>query len=118
MGVEPETFLKGADSERLTDAYHDSAFQVFFDADDRVEYVELSSDRAFGVLFADARVFSTPARALVQLLEQHAPYDPDEWELGYTYTFPRLELALWRPDKSQRNFSTVGVGRPGYFSER
>ena len=70
-------------------------------------------------------VFAQPAARLVELVAQDGPYDPDDPELGYSYIFPHLELALWRPvlpegeeDPEGRYFSTIGVGRPGYFSAR
>ena len=45
MVAEPLSFKKAPTlfpNAPEVDAYHDNAFQVFFDEDDRVEYIELS----------------------------------------------------------------------------
>ena len=124
MGLTPDPFQKGS-SPILTDAYHDAAFQVFFDADDKVEYIELSSHGPFVVTFKAVLVFELPAEDLVAFIAKDTPFDPDDWELGYSYIFPELELSLWRPtlpesdqDEDSRYFRTIGIGRRGYYSDR
>ena len=44
MEIEPETFRKSLDDKTLTDTYNESTFQVFFDVNDTVEYIELLAD--------------------------------------------------------------------------
>ncbi|WP_244170753.1 hypothetical protein [Xanthomonas citri] len=64
---------------------------------------------------------STPASRLVEKFLTVTPFDPFDKELGYSYVFPALELALWRPDMEEpqgKYFSTVGIGCVGYFSRR
>jgi hypothetical protein len=124
MGTTPETFRKSGHDATETDAYHHSAFQVFFDKD-IVEYIELSADESVTATYKGRNVFETKAQELVDLVSREAPYDPEDPELGYSYIFPKLELALWRPlkpesedDPEGRYFSTIGIGRQGYFSAR
>ncbi len=109
----------------LTRTYHNSSFQVFFDRDNKVEYIEVSRYEPLRVTYKGTNVFETKANDLVQTISSDAPFDPDDPELGYSYTFPQLELALWRPivpkddnhNSQHHYFSTMGVGQPGYFSQ-
>ncbi len=125
MGEEPETFKKLVDDDTDTDAYHNSSFQVFFDRNNTVEYIEVSRGEPLDVTYKGTNVFETKANDLVQMISSDAAFDPDDPELGYSYRFPQLELALWRPivpedddqDSQHHYFSTIGVGRPGYFSQ-
>jgi hypothetical protein len=135
MGLPPSQ--TSGPGERRYDHYLRNAFQVFFDEDDRVAYIELYRGDPVVALYQGRRVFDTPAAELVELVSRAAPFDPDDPELGYTYTFPALELALWRPARREdvegeedvgdeeylkeleaewRTFHTIGVGVRGYFS--
>jgi hypothetical protein len=126
LGIQPYVFRKGADSSSLSEAYHESCFQVFYDEDDRVEYIEVSSGgAAFVTVYGGKDVFETRASDLVDLVSKEAPFDSEHPELGYSYIFPRLELSLWRPampedeqDPEGQYFSTIGIGKRGYYSER
>ncbi len=121
-GQEPDPFRKTAESTQETDAYHRSAFQVFFDDAGYVEYVELSrGERSCVPLYRGHRILTLPADAALAVLAADAPFDPTDEQVPYSYTFPALELAVWRPALSGRDgrtFATIGVGRPGYFSAR
>jgi hypothetical protein len=111
----PDTFRKG-DSARLTDAYHASAFQVFFDEDDRVEYIELSVSEEFQALYKAVDVHMAATKNVVAWISKDSAYDPEDPELGHSYVFPSLDLAVWRSTDQDRRFATIGVGRKGYFS--
>ena len=61
----------------------------------------------------------------MNFISQEAPYDPEDPEFEFIYVFPKLERALWRPlnpededDPEGQYFSTIGIGRQGYFSAR
>jgi hypothetical protein len=116
----PVTFAKAAGAT-LTDAFHGNAFQVFYDDDDRAEYIELSRSEVYRALINDLDAHRTPADDLTALLSRAAPFDPDNPELGYSYVFPALDLALWRPtlqagpSGAGDTFATIGIGQPGYF---
>ncbi len=124
MDQKPDSFSKSDDSRHETDAFHQSCFQVFYDGDvPEVVYIELSSGVDFDAFYAGTDVFKTPANDLVSLISQTTPLDENDPELGYSFTFPNLELSLWRPvmpdsedDPEGRFFSTVGIGITGYFS--
>jgi hypothetical protein len=123
MGFTPLTFRKSPFNPTDTDAYLDNCFQVFFDETDRVEYIELSPNKSFEVVYKDIDIFNTEAAKLIELISKDAAYSEKDPELGYSYIFPELELSLWRPvlpenenDTEGRYFATVGVGKRGYYS--
>ena len=123
LGQEAREFLKGPGDEVTTDAFHASSFQVFYDASERVEYIELSKSPEVEPIVFGEKILQITADDAVELVQRHAAFDESNPELGYSYVFPALELALWRPvvpesedDEEGRTFSTVGVGVSGYFS--
>ncbi|AEO40446.1 hypothetical protein [Xanthomonas euvesicatoria] len=122
MAAPPTSFRKVPTSAYPTDAWHHNGFQVFYGGiEPSVEFIELSANCGFEVLCLGQRVFSTPASRLVEKFLAVTPFDPFDKELGYSYVFPELELALWRPDMEEPQgeyFSTVGIGCVGYFSRK
>ena len=103
----PRISRRGGDAG--VDGWHANSYQVFYDAAERVEFVR------------------GKAAALVRHLDAKHAYDRDRGGSGHSFTFPDVELALWRqavpgPDEQDEgdngvHFDTVGIGRPGYFSE-
>jgi hypothetical protein len=102
------------------DAYLGSHYQVFFDSAGLVEYIELSGDGPVVALYRQISVFETKVEALVAHLCRDADYDRTDWELGYSYIFPKLALSVWRPimDNAEHPyFATIGVGIRGYYGQ-
>ena len=125
MPEAPRTFRKGPGDGGGTDAFHSSAFQVFYDAQDRVEYIELSRGPEVDPQLAGVSVLEVAADEAVAHVRRLAEFDADDPEVGYSYVFPDLDVALWRPvipesddDPDGRTFSTVGVGISGYHARR
>jgi hypothetical protein len=124
MGPQSQLLQKVTDDASTIEAYHEGGFQVFFDESDEVEYIELSSfDHSFAAMYRGREVFTTRARELLDLISAEASFDPEDPEIGYSYIFPELQLSLWRPvileddeDSEGRYFSTIGIGRHGYYS--
>lgn len=117
MSLPYDTFEKVRGSGTLVDAYLDSAFQVFFaHGADVATSVELSSCELFRATINEFSVFDIPADVLVAQLARNAPFDPNDPELGYSYSFPALGLWLWRPTMPEHHgdegsfFETVGIG--------
>ena len=111
------SFRKTPASAHDTDAWHDNGFQVFYGGlEPSVEFIEVSADRSYVVKYNGLDVFATPADELVKIVAADAPFDEADPELGYSYVFPRLELALWRPTRERPYFATIAVGIAGYFS--
>ncbi|WP_386340237.1 hypothetical protein O4D10_00795 [Xanthomonas citri pv. citri] len=122
MGAPPTSFRKVPTSSHPTDAWHHNGFQVFYGGiEPSVEFIKLSGNCGFEVLCLGQHVFSTPASELVEQFLAVTSFDPFDKELGYSYLFPALELAVWRPDMEEpqgKYFSTVAIGCVGYFSAR
>ena len=96
MPEAPEEFRKLAEDPQTTDAFHESSFQVFYDAADRVEYVELSRHgTAFRARFDGEPILELDADVAVALVARRAAGGTDDG--GYAYVFPTLSLSLWRP---------------------
>jgi hypothetical protein len=123
MKAVPNPIRKG-DSAWETDAFFESAFQVFYAGDEpRVEFIELHQDDDIRPFIDGIDVFATPAAELVMRLDQKSRYDRGTDE--YCYIFHDWELALWRPvvpadpdDEDGRYFSTIAIGVRGYFDGR
>ncbi|MBK1884624.1 hypothetical protein JIN85_19565 [Luteolibacter pohnpeiensis] len=121
MSEEPKAFLKTPTSERPTDAFQELCVQVYYDSDDRAEYIEISRAPSIHPQLDGAHVFEIPATELVQQLGRDADYDSDSEDDPTDVVFPGLSLSLWRPygddpdDPESRYFATVGIGRVGYY---
>ena len=90
-------------------------FAVDFDSNGKVELLEFASSDQFRVLFHGQCIHELSADDAVALVSQHATYDANDPELGYTYMFPKLQLSLWRPGTEEPRFHAVAIGREGYF---
>jgi hypothetical protein len=85
--------------------------------------VKCGATSSLSVVYKGKKVFQIKADDLVHLIAEDAPYDPTDPELGYAYVFPHLALSIWRPvipendsDPEGQYFSTIGVGKRGYYS--
>jgi len=118
-----ESFRKTPTSPHGTDSFHQSGFQVFYEGQEpMVEYIELSRDSGFRAHYRDLDVFATPADEVAAYIARDAAFDETAREFPYSYIFPGLQLSLWRPvlpedDEAGRYFSTIGIGRKGYYDE-
>jgi len=124
MPEPPRSFRKSPKARHETDAFFQNAFQIFYGGDQpTVEFIELSGGSAVQAFYGDLDVFATPADEVVAFISREAAFDPDGREIPYSYIFPSLQLSLWRPtipesadDTDGRYFSTIGVGRKGYYA--
>lgn len=121
---EPSTpFRKETTSQHEIDAFHDCAFQVFYGGvKPTVEYIELSRGSVVQPLYRGLDVFATPSEEVVAFIARDGAFDATDWEMPYSYVFRALQLSLWRPvipdsdsDNEGRYFSTIGIGKPGYY---
>jgi hypothetical protein len=118
LGGCENSFLKSTYSTHPTDSWHEGSIQVFYcGTEPVVEYIEASRNEGFFVEYLGLSVFDTAALELANRFAQLAPFDPADPEHDYSYIFPRLELSLWRPTREDKFFSTIGLGRRGYFSD-
>lgn len=120
FGPPATSMYKAPNSRYPTDAWFGSDFQVFYEGNEpTVAFIELSSGPNLEVVLFGLPVFSTSVPALIPEIGRLAELDSTDPELGYSYTFPNLELAFWRPDNDDEEtpyFATVGMGRAGYYT--
>lgn len=120
LGAPEESFFKAPTSLHPTDAWFSNGFQVFYQGvEPTVAFIELSTGCNFHVVLFGVSVFTTEVPMVISEIMSRAELDKTDPELGYSYTFPSLELSFWRPsdnDKEEPYFSTVGIGVSGYFS--
>lgn len=116
----PTAFGRGP-GESPVDAWHDFVLQVFYDEDDRVEYVEVERDeRVRGVLYGEAVLALPVDRALAHVC-RHGHDQPETAQLPYAHVFGALDLALWRPHDGEEDtgcFASLGVARRGALASR
>jgi hypothetical protein len=113
MGAVPRRFKKTVACTTLTDAFDPLGVQVFYDADDRVEALEVFAPSRPS--FGDLDLFNTP---YVMLLEAARALDPDvqEDELGFTSN--ALGFGVYAEHKDtdpERPSEGVIVFRKGYY---
>jgi hypothetical protein len=120
LGKPASSFYKTPDSTYPTDAWFENRFQVFYEGSQpTVAFIELSSGGDVEAVLFGLPVFATAVPVLIHEAGSRAKLDETDPELGYSYIFPALELAFWRPDNDDKevpHFSTIGIGLSGYFS--
>ena len=117
-----DTFSVKLTNKRV-DCYYDAAFQIFFDEEEKIELIEISRDENIKAIFMGKNVLEVAASDLIKEISQYFVIDESDKEFGYSFIFPEIELNFWRPiipenetDEDGKYFSTVGIGRKGYFS--
>jgi hypothetical protein len=113
-------FSKTVDAERTTDELF-GAVHVYYDDQDRVEYIEIARSADVRATFDGTPLLELAPAEAVAKVAAHAPFDEDDPELGCSYVFKALDLSLWRPvddedEPEGRTFMAVGIGRRGYYS--
>ena len=104
------------------DNYHDGGLQVFYDENNKVEFIELLRGSGFTATTHGINVFDKTAQEVLEVITKVSEYNQDDLEVGYSYVFPDLELSLWRPsipeegEEDGKYFSTIGIGVQGYYS--
>lgn len=129
------SFEKGPLSASPTDAFLENAFQVFYDKDDRAEFIEVSRNGPFMVLYQGISVFETTADEFLEAVSRDTNYDKDRPEQGYSFVFPEVGLSLWRQslpedeeddeydmdgedyEKPGTYFDTIGIGTSGHYGQ-
>ena len=107
--------------EAPVDSWHDFVLQVFYDADDLVEYIEVERDEAFAALLYDEPILLLPVDRALAHVCRHGHDQPEGDELPYAHVFPALDLALWRPHDGEEDtggFASLGVAREGALGTR
>jgi hypothetical protein len=106
-----------------TDCFFENAFQVSYDGDERVEFIECARSGLFKIMFDGQALQEITAEEAMDCLRRVAASDEKTSEPGYSYIFPAIDVSLWRgvlpqagDNISGRHFEAVGVGKKGYFN--
>lgn len=117
MGVPECSFKKTTASVHPTDAWFHSAFQVFYTAAGKVEFIEVTSGSGVEVVYFGVPVFSTAAGPLIEQLSKAAVFSSED--AGCSYISRGTDVALWRPASEEPEgtfFSTFSLGVEGYYA--
>lgn len=117
MGVPEKTFNKAPASTHPTDTWFQNAFQVFYAADGKVEFVEVSGGAGIEVIWFGTPIFGTAAGPLIERLHEQSAFISDDG--GYSFIAQGLDVALWRPvveGPEGTYFATFGLGASGYYA--
>lgn len=117
LGAPESNFMKTPGSAHPTDAWFQSALQVFYTSEGVVEFVEVSGGSGIEVLCFNLPVFSTDAALLMGQFKELADFRVEEG--GCSLLSESLDIALWRPDTNESEnkfFATFGLGVNGYYA--
>lgn len=85
--------------------------------------VEISRGEGFDPEIDGVHVLRSEVDLVIEALRVRGwDYDRHDPEPGYSFVYPQLDIALWRPvishDSTEegRFFSTFAIGREGYFA--
>ena len=99
-----------------------SGFMINYSESNRVEFIELASTEYFTATFKGKDLHNIPAEKALEFVCNYDSYDENEPELGYSYTFKKLQLSLWRRvipesenERDGNSFESVGLGVANYF---
>jgi hypothetical protein len=101
-----------------------SAFQIEYDQNGRVVFIQLARRDDWTVLLEGFDVFRTSAEEVVRRIGAIVPYNPshNRREPGYSFTFPSIGLSFWRQvlpespdDEDGRYFDAAAVAVSGYW---
>ena len=102
-------------------------FMVDFNKDGVAEFIEIASSKLFRGVFRGKCLHEIPADEALAHVSQFGEFDRNDPELGYSYTFVGLQMALWRGtlpspgqdpnDPNGRYFESVSVAENSYFEE-
>ena len=123
-------YRKTEDSEMTTDAYLENSFQIFFDNNNRVDFIEVSyNPKVISLHYGKINLFETEGQELISILSKESSFLEKDKEIPYGYYFKDYALVLWRPvipedysegevDEEYRNgryFMVIGIGNKGYL---
>jgi uncharacterized protein YkuJ len=140
FGTEPEAVLpRDSEGHEKQAFYFEGTFTMeYSDKDSTVEWIAVSRNGPFKVTYNEIDLFALEVEELVNLISKETPFDKNNPLLGYSYIFPELEMALWRPsmpkdfegdeelegskvwfeeDLKKSKFSeTISLGIKGYYT--
>jgi hypothetical protein len=105
------------------DCFFQNSFQISYNEQGLVEFIEVGNNPEFVYLFEGLDVFDVPAKKLLQHIKQFDSPDPELSIEGHEYLFPSLILTLWdigsqydhRGGQKRPMFAAIGIGDLNYL---
>lgn len=95
-----EEYLKEYPGKPWHDIPFESLFQIEYDENNRIHFIQIINydmdHMNFVCLYKDIDLFSTKAKDLVPTINEISPYKTEGKDLGFSYYFLEIGLALWR----------------------
>jgi hypothetical protein len=81
----------------VRDYYCNFCFQIEYDSNNIVNFIEIVNSSTYNVVFEGVDVFKTKAEELVSYVEQFSKYlKTPSAQLGYIYIFEDIRISLYR----------------------
>lgn len=118
------------------DGFYKNELQVTYDDNNLVDFIEFygRSAELIEVFIQNINVFKTPVPLLIDkiIAITNSDFDKGNTEIPYSYTFPSLDLAVWRqviPRQNERTveipesdegkyFWSIGIGKKDYYKSK
>lgn len=96
------------------DYFFDNAFQVNYDSNGNVEFVEAAAHDSYVVTFDEIPVHTSQATAVLEAIRRHGAPDENDREYPCNQVFRDLDLTIYREHGENDLIDAIGVGQCGY----
>lgn len=116
LGAPFEAFQKSEELKYKADAFDSLGIHVYYGGKTPiVNFVEVFSGAGALFLYRGKSVFSMGIGELLETFSFDAKCVDNE-EQYCSFTFPKLEIGVWRPYRGVKHWESIGVGAKGYYS--
>jgi hypothetical protein len=96
------------------DYFYENAFQVSYDDEMKAEFIEVSSNSKFTVIFDGVDIHRSEPDQVIAAIEQHDQPDAEDWEYPLIRLYHGLHLSLYREHSDEDRFDGIGVSTATY----
>ncbi|MCX6765117.1 MAG: hypothetical protein NT148_01080 [Candidatus Nealsonbacteria bacterium] len=97
------------------DFYYDNSFQILYNKNSIVEFVEAGKNEEIVYEIFGKNIFELSWKDLIRLLEEKSEETIKKYEEITNPVFLKLDIGLYREDNSSRYADSIGIGIKGYF---
>lgn len=98
------------------DYYFNNAFQINYDKNENVEFIEVSSHKDYQIILDEISIFDNSPEKILNLLKKHDLPDENNSEYPLNIIFKNLDLTLYREHNENEKFDAIGIGIKGYIN--
>jgi len=99
------------------DYYYNSSFQITYDENGKVEFIEAANDKYFSCILYSKNVFKTSWSDLIVLIEKNTNEKIIDEKKAFDPTFYSVDLGLYREDGISKYATSIGIGVINYYSK-